>query len=998
MVETLSQPPRSTLPPLPRIPLRYRVPNPPPVFAGRDVELRRLALRLGTYPLTLLLGAPGMGKTALVSRALHEAIPTRGPAIYVPVPATRPAEDLRLVLGSAFFRMGILDEQTWRSALNDLDAVSAVLLDLTEAHELCIVVDDAQRAEPTSLREFAHLLLRYASRSRWLILHDDAGFDARLGAEAVRLLELTRPELEQILELRAPALDAGARERLVSAAQGSPWRLQQELVAAEEGVALESGSNLLQLAGADRALLLALCRAAVPLTDAQLESMGIDCGEESLSRLQDRGMLERQGDGFRVHELVREELQRSKVCAPDSAFDWQVAAALIDAEDPEAALAALRLMNELGLDARIAGVLERRGQTWIQQGYGRSLWQLLEGASGPHLERWRLRVAVEAASAKELVVLSPPGSHDLQDRLLWGRVLFRRGQFEDALEIAAAVMQELTSSEASSQQRAELGFEAALLLAGCYANTAQWGKAAEAFKAFPGHDPASRARRSLLLARSWTLAGERAAAEGELEALTTLLPKLPAELQAETKCGLASALYEVGRVSEASKLMDEVDAGPAPALYSEQGRQALFARASIEHARGDLDDCRDILAMLWPFVGSVSMLRPHMSLLDARCRYFLGELDGLDDALSEVSAYGKRVGASNLSCVAENYRLLLAVDLGRAGQVVTRECPVADPQSLNARMFHLYRLRAQLHIAVAVGDPEVAALRLVPDDATVADILQRVQRAEFPKVGVVNLGVAAEAALLAGRGERALELVDEAIELALELDLGVALGSTRAGRCEVLCVLGRVGELAAEARRLSVVADRLGSQRCQSDAEFFAAVARSDQPDIALWRRLASESLVSPATSRRVRALLGASVELDAYDQLIVEAIRALQHAERIRVVCDQQDIRWEQAWGMWAQSLMVTLPDGRVVDLSKRELLGRLLQVLVRHGGRASKEQLVLEAWGEREYHPLRHDNRLQAAVRKLRRAIEDNPSKPTRFITTDDGYSVGEPLIWLS
>ena len=34
---------------------------------------------------------------------------------------------------------------------------------------------------------------------------------------------------------------------------------------------------------------------------------------------------------------------------------------------------------------------------------------------------------------------------------------------------------------------------------------------------------------------------------------------------------------------------------------------------------------------------------------------------------------------------------------------------------------------------------------------------------------------------------------------------------------------------------------------------------------------------------------------------------------------------------------------------------------------------------------------------ARKLRRAIEDDPSKPTRFITTEDGYCLGDPLIWL-
>ena len=71
-------------------------------------------------------------------------------------------------------------------------------------------------------------------------------------------------------------------------------------------------------------------------------------------------------------------------------------------------------------------------------------------------------------------------------------------------------------------------------------------------------------------------------------------------------------------------------------------------------------------------------------------------------------------------------------------------------------------------------------------------------------------------------------------------------------------------------------------------------------------------------------------------------------------------------------------------------ELLWRVLATLADAGGRASKEELVLSVWEEHDYHPLRHDNRLQAAVRKLRRAIEDDPSTPRRVVTTE-GYALG-------
>jgi hypothetical protein len=50
-----------------------------------------------------------------------------------------------------------------------------------------------------------------------------------------------------------------------------------------------------------------------------------------------------------------------------------------------------------------------------------------------------------------------------------------------------------------------------------------------------------------------------------------------------------------------------------------------------------------------------------------------------------------------------------------------------------------------------------------------------------------------------------------------------------------------------------------------------------------------------------------------------------------------------------------------------------------------------VAEVWSERDYHPLRHDNRLQVAVRALRALVEDDPRRPARVLTTADGYALG-------
>jgi DNA-binding response OmpR family regulator len=84
-----------------------------------------------------------------------------------------------------------------------------------------------------------------------------------------------------------------------------------------------------------------------------------------------------------------------------------------------------------------------------------------------------------------------------------------------------------------------------------------------------------------------------------------------------------------------------------------------------------------------------------------------------------------------------------------------------------------------------------------------------------------------------------------------------------------------------------------------------------------------------------------------------------------------------------------VWLPRGRAVALDRRPVLWRLLEVLLGRGGKATKEELVEDVWSE-PYHPLRHDNRLRLAVRKLRKLVEDDAAHPTRVITTADGYAL--------
>ena len=81
----------------------------------------------------------------------------------------------------------------------------------------------------------------------------------------------------------------------------------------------------------------------------------------------------------------------------------------------------------------------------------------------------------------------------------------------------------------------------------------------------------------------------------------------------------------------------------------------------------------------------------------------------------------------------------------------------------------------------------------------------------------------------------------------------------------------------------------------------------------------------------------------------------------------------------------------GRWIDLTTAPLSQQIIAVVADAGGAISKDDLVRRAWGEPDYHPLRHDKRMQIAVHRLRRQIEDDPAVPRRLITTPDGYALG-------
>ena len=656
--------------------------------------------------------------------------------------------------------------------------------------------------------------------------------------------------------------------------------------------------------------------------------------------------------------------------------------------EPELPLAALRLLVHDALLDEALDLLERRGLELLRKGYAQSLWRLLRDWREPPLDPWRLRCAVDGASTDELSGISEPKQAQGADQLLWARVLFARGQISEAAETARS-----TWGKERTGDNSDLAFRAGYFLAACLANRSAWDEAVKVLDELAPSAAVDEVRRDVLAARCLTLAGHASLALSRVADLSKNLEGLPDAARFETTSMMARILFDLGRTEDALALVNR-DAGAEGtlrlALYTEQGRYALFQRAMVALSRGHLDDFHDLLSGLWPFVGHSSMLRPHIVLARALSQLESGDFAELDAALADVMDRASRIGSNNLQSVAWTALIRYRVAQGDA-EGATRGLDESLTQC-GTNGLHL-----KLHC-------ECAAVRSGKSSGETGPIAAC--GADYPRLSASACEVATLAQLVQGNAREARNLVEEGLSRARAHQLGLATLALSQRRLEALLILNRQTELAAAAEELAELAEELPSPRAAVEAQFFASLAVSagvtasgsaTTPNLALLAEVAA-SEAAPEAARRAQELLGAPTQLDELDKVVVAAARERQRFDNI-ARCDSigGQPNFRDAWGCIDDEQSVWLPQGRRVNLSRRELLWRLLTVVADSGGEASKEELVQKVWQQRQYHPLRHDNRLQAAARKLRVLVEDEASRPRRFITTNEGYALGLPFFRL-
>lgn len=244
----------------------------------------------------------------------------------------------------------------------------------------------------------------------------------------------------------------------------------------------------------------------------------------------------------------------------------------------------------------------------------------------------------------------------------------------------------------------------------------------------------------------------------------------------------------------------------------------------------------------------------------------------------------------------------------------------------------------------------------------------------------------AERAIVGGALAEARAVAEQGVALARASDSFTLLLESLSVRAEVALIEG--AEIVELAVALETIADQAPSARAKGEAEALRLFTRGTF-DLSALERVAGATDVSPVAARRAQALIGGRPPLDRIDAAVIEALSRREPWRRVHATVAPEG-PFAPGWALDLEAQVIRLPADRTLPLARRTVQADLLELLARQGS-ASKEVLLRDVFGVRDYHRLRDDKRLQVAVHALRRAIEDDPRHPRRLVTTRDGYALG-------
>lgn len=681
-----------------------------------------------------------------------------------------------------------------------------------------------------------------------------------------------------------------------------------------------------------RRLLGLMALARQPLPDDLAAALGSRDAFEEVLRA---GLLRRVGERFEAWSTAD-----APALVPELVARAATTLALRGGE--VATLAAIALLVHVRAERRLAALLDERAEDLLAGGHASALWTALGSAAGAAIERWQLRCAARLGNATAIALTREPTTGRAEDRLVWAEALLAHGKPEEARDVSAALLAD-----------AELGARAARVHAEA---RARLGQAREGSAALV---EACRHVGSLAVGHRIAQARLVAESSGDGSALLALLAEaagLEGQLSPEDLLAIAAGLEradELRAALDALDLLERLDAFGPELLWA---REALLLRSAIDIELGATRRAQEQIAPLRSLAREPSGMASPLAARELRLRAVLGRLEGID---THIALAVERARPRDV--VALERLLETRADLRRAEGHVPDEADQGSPAGA------VWCARWDLESAPPARPGRRSAVRLSMTAA--ARALARDRRIDA-------LAASQLACVEASRhGLAALEL--DALSLYAE---SLASSGDRAALLEV------AGELSRRAHDL-------GSARYELHACFFTLVA-AGPIDLAAAEELVSDARArAPAVGRWCGAILGGDVRLDLADRAL---LRALAEHGVLRAVARVGDDAGpaSEGWGLDLAERAVWLPRGERRSLASKPTLWAVLETLARRPDlRADKETLAREVWSV-EYHPLRHDGRLHAAISKLRALLEEEPSRPKRLLTTEDGYALGRPL----
>ncbi|MEM9073948.1 MAG: NB-ARC domain-containing protein [Myxococcota bacterium] len=817
------------------------------------------------------------------------------------------------------------------------------VIDTADRRDAWILIDDLHRTEAGVETQVLSLVARYARRARWLFTSRTRPTLEALAGQNVSVRRLSDDDLLELAKQISSAASPEEHTVAVARSSGSPWLLHRQLGFGDaerifEGLTPETQRSLASLARLERPLPAALLQQACRLTDL------------AFARLGRFAIVERAPGGVRLHDLAKAALEPTEV--PASFVE-----ALAESELPRAHIEAIRLYLDDGVPQAARAVLDRRGRALLEGGWGPELWLLLAHERSRELGAWRLECALEAAPG-ELSRLRAPLAATPRETLIWARVLMRRGDMEDALVAASK-----TASRAIEDGDEEVAHEATRIRARVLFMLGRADEAIEVLRVHPSRSE-QRFRHEALEAACRISTADTDAAHALVARLLEEANALPLNHEEEEAVRrIAWAAYELGNVRGAIALLDRLMETGRVHAGRDVGRQTLVVASHVYLDHGRLDTAR----VFFERTAALADTPLGRSVLVGELRMALA--GGLSDGLiAKTRAIGHALDF-------DAWRQLLEVEihtaLGLPAAAVIEASGRPTVQALLATAAWENRIRHG-----AVEDPP--AQKGWP---------------ALPEVCASFKTVAAQGALLRGEQECAQAYVEEAIRTADHAGYGIVLGKALATKVDIELCASRVSEARRTATDLGEHATWMPSARFAEEAAFLTWCT-DDAAPIGLLARWLVEP-VAPVVERRARALLGFHTHLDRLDERVVQALRARRPALASlaglsREVGTRAEVIIIDAAQVWLPCGPVSLADGSIG--------AKLVRTLARHGGAASKEELVVEVWDVAEYHPLRHDNRLKQAIKKLRQTVEVDPATPRRLLTSDGGYAFGPGALLLS